>query len=148
MYKIWPVSQARLFKSIRLCYLKLTAPLTVFQTSAWPAPSAHPPLLWCAWSSQCWRRTRWPLGCSGVYTNAVSDVEGTRDKPGATHLIPRQHLSFWVDKLWSQHSLTSANLSKPCTCPFRHSKFFLRAKRRFPSMMKATCLGMGPAWRT
>lgn len=45
-----------------------------------------------------------------------------------------------------QRTLTSASLLKPCMWPFRHSMFCLRAKRRLPSMMNATCFGMGPAW--
>lgn len=54
---------------------KLTVPPAAFQTSAWRAPSNHPPHLRCAWSSQCWRHTPSPLGCSDACTNVVSGVE-------------------------------------------------------------------------
>lgn len=40
--------------------------------------------------------------------------------------------------------LTSASLSNPLKCPSALSMWFFTANRLLPSMMKATCLGMGP----
>lgn len=68
---------------------------TVSETSPGPDPSAHPPHLWCAWSSRCWRRTLSPPGCPGAYTSVTSEERGNNIKKRM--LTCSQGGEFWPD---------------------------------------------------
>lgn len=72
-------------------HLKLTVPPAAVQISAWPAPSAHPPHLWCVWNSRYWRRTPSPPGCWDAYTNVTPGAEGT-----TCHTYTNRLFFFWL----------------------------------------------------
>lgn len=52
-----------------------------------------------------------------------------------------QNYSLWV----LPPTPTSASLLKPCEWPSCRSNWHFLAQRRFPSIINATCLGIGPA---
>lgn len=94
------------------------------------------------WLMQPYHKCQSVLNMGGIRiaSKAITGMIGT--VPTVLH-----RGSKWTEKfkaLWKWKYFTSVNFSNPIKCPWARSMEFFWAYLLFPSIIKATCLGIGP----